>query len=138
MNKNDPKFIRAYDRGMLRSAFKSMFWGALSLRKKNEGLTFKDFAKLVGVSKHEVSRWFSGDPNWTINTIANIADALAVELRIEAVDRKTGRVFSPSGVYSGPQKIDEAVTSGISHEPTIVARKVVGSGELRQVTSSAA
>jgi hypothetical protein len=45
-----------------------------------------------------VSRWFKGDPNWTVNTIANIANALNVDLEIKARDRKTGVIYTPSGV----------------------------------------
>ena len=126
--KNDPKFVRAYERGMLRSAFASVIWGALALRKKTEALTFKEFAKRVGASKHEVSRWFNGDPNWTINTIANIAHALDLELRIEAFDRKTGRAFARTG---GPIQYAQAntaiATSGVVPEPVKVTRNPPGS-----------
>lgn len=122
--KNDPKFLRAYERGMLRSAFASVIWGALAVRRKTEALTYKEFAKRVGASKHEVSRWFNGDPNWTINTIANIAHALDIDLRIEAFDRKTGRAFARS---DGPIQYAPAnsaiATSGVVPEPVKVTRK---------------
>jgi transcriptional regulator with XRE-family HTH domain len=99
--KTDPKFEMAYDRAMLRSAFVSLFWGIISERKKMGGLTFQELAKKIGSTKHEVSRWFNGDPNWTLNTVASIANALDVELKIEAVD-KSHRVFKPSGIQVSP------------------------------------
>jgi transcriptional regulator with XRE-family HTH domain len=99
--KNDPKFTRAYVRGMLRSAFVSLFWAIISERKKRIGLTLQEVAKLVGVNKAELSRWFKGDPNWTINTIASLAHALNVELQIKAVDIKTGEVYTPAGLLMG-------------------------------------
>lgn len=95
--KTDPKFVRSYVRGMLRSAFVSLFWAVITERRK-KGFTFLALAKLLGTNKGEVSRWFNGDPNWTINTIASIADALNVEVRIQAVDRDTGVIFTPIGV----------------------------------------
>jgi transcriptional regulator with XRE-family HTH domain len=94
--KSDPKFVRAYDRGMLRSAFVSLFWAIITERRK-KGFTFQALAKLLGTNKGEVSRWFNGDPNWTINTIANLAIALDVDLQIQAIDRNTGMVFTPAG-----------------------------------------
>lgn len=122
MNKSDPKFVKAYERGMLRSAIRSAFWSALSYRRQAHGLTFKDFAKLVGVSKHEISRWFNGDPNWTINTMAKLASALDMSVRIEVVDKKTGKIFTSSG----EKVVKEAkqITSSCSTATGIVARKV--------------
>src|ERR1700692_4520416 len=112
--KSDPKFVRAYERGMLRSAFKSLFWAIVSERKKRHaGYTLIQLAKGMATSKHEVSRWFNGDPNWTINTIASMANALDIDLRVEAVDRITGEVFTPAGIqvstaYQPPQRVTSA------------------------------
>lgn len=98
MKKTDPKFRRSFERGVLRAAFKSLFWAIITERKKRpEGFKLTELAKAISTSKHEVSRWFNGDPNWTVNTIANVADALDVDVRIEAVDRKSGVVFTPAG-----------------------------------------
>jgi hypothetical protein len=70
--KDDPKFLRAYDRGMLRSAFRSLFWAIISDRKKRGGFTLLQLAKTIGANKAEVTRWFKGDPNWTLNTVAEL------------------------------------------------------------------
>jgi transcriptional regulator with XRE-family HTH domain len=96
--KSDPKFLRAYDREMLRSAFVSLFWAVITERRKKRGYTLVQLAKQLGTNKAEVSRWFRGQPNWTVGTIANIAHALNVDLRIEAVDRASGEVFTPAGI----------------------------------------
>ena len=99
--KSDPKFIHAYERGMLRSAFKSLFWAIITERKKRpEGFTLMKLARDLSTSKHEVSRWFNGDPNWTINTIAKLASALDVDIEIRATDRSTGTIFTPAGVLT--------------------------------------
>jgi transcriptional regulator with XRE-family HTH domain len=83
---------------MLRSAFVSLFWAIITERRKKGVYTLLQLAKKLGTNKAEVSRWFRGEPNWTVGTIANIANALNVELRIEAVDRDSGEVFTPAGI----------------------------------------
>jgi transcriptional regulator with XRE-family HTH domain len=120
---DDPKFERAYYRAMLRSAFLSMFWAVISDRKKS-GLTLISLAKAIGSSKHEVSRWFNGDPNWTINTIAAIAHALKLTLRVQAVDEH-GHVYGSSGPQSVPTKAPIA-TSDVLQKPVNVTRKPAG------------
>jgi DNA-binding phage protein len=108
--RSDPKFVQSYERGMLRSAFKSLFWAIISEKKKREaGFTMMKLARDVSTSKHEVSRWFNGDPNWTINTIANLASALNVDVEIRAIDRRTGAVFLPSGMQATPVRITTSV-----------------------------
>jgi transcriptional regulator with XRE-family HTH domain len=112
--KSDPKFVRAYDRGMLRSAFVSLFWAVITERKK-KGFTFQALAKLLGTNKGEVSRWFNGDPNWTINTIANLASALDVDIKIEAIDRASGAIFTPAGLVRTSSQ-----TSAKSSQATLI------------------
>jgi transcriptional regulator with XRE-family HTH domain len=113
--KTDPKFERAYDRAMLRSAVASLFWGIISERKKQGGFTFQELAKKIGSTKHELSRWFNGDPNWTLNTVASIANALDVELRVEAVDRSK-RVYRPYGIQGAPFSTPSSKTESESAE----------------------
>jgi transcriptional regulator with XRE-family HTH domain len=120
---DDPKFEKAYYRAMLRSAFLSIFWAVISERKK-KGLTLVSLAKAIGSSKHEVSRWFNGDPNWTINTIATIAHALKLRLQIQAID-EYGNVYGSSGLQPAPTKTPIA-TSGVIPKPVNVTRKPAG------------
>jgi transcriptional regulator with XRE-family HTH domain len=98
--KTDPKFRRAFEREVLRGAFVSLFWAIIQERKRTGAFTLKALAKSLGTNKAEVSRWFKGDPNWTVNTIAAIADALSVDIRVEAIDRTTKTVFTPAGVQT--------------------------------------
>jgi transcriptional regulator with XRE-family HTH domain len=98
------KLLWAYDREMLRSAFVSLFWAIITERRKKGTFTLVQLAKQLGANKGEVSRWFKGQPNWTVGTIANIANALNVELRIEAVDRVSGEVFTPAGIQHVQQR----------------------------------
>jgi transcriptional regulator with XRE-family HTH domain len=85
---------RDFDREMLRSMFASMFWAAIEERRRAGKFTLQQLAEKLGVGKSVVSRWFSSQgPNWQIDTISDIAGALDLDLRIEAVDRTTGKIF---------------------------------------------
>lgn len=113
--KRDSAALRAeYDREILRSAFSSMFWAVISDKKKS-GLSLTSLAASLGVHKSAVSRWFSGtSPNWEINTISDIANALDVEIKITAIDRQTGAVFTSSGAAASQASasIQRIETSG--------------------------
>ena len=50
-----------------------------------KGMSQKDFAKLMGRSQAEVSRWLGGTHNFTISTLANISTALGEDI-ISVVD----------------------------------------------------
>lgn len=89
---------RLYDRLMLRSAFQSLFWVILHTRKREQKLTRKGLADKLGVDKSFVTRAFSRPPNWQIDKIADMSEALDVDLVLEARDRKTGAVYTPTGV----------------------------------------
>jgi hypothetical protein len=116
--RDDPKFLRAYDRGMLRSTFHSLFWAIISDRKKRGTYTLLQLAKAIGANKAEVTRWFKGDPNWTLNTVASIASALDVELEVRARDRATGTVFTPAGAVSDVPALAIAIRDQIGPTPT--------------------
>lgn len=47
---------------------------------KDKGLSQKDFAKKMGKSDAEVSRWLSGTHNFTLRTIAKISAALGCNI----------------------------------------------------------
>lgn len=134
MKKTDPKFVRAFDRAMLRSQFVSLFWGIIADRKKGGGFTLQALADALGKNKGEVSRWFSGDPNWTLNTVANLAHALDVEIRVEAVDRATGTIFDATGVtvqaHASGQK--DILTSA---SPPEVPGPPIGASEPERIAS---
>jgi transcriptional regulator with XRE-family HTH domain len=102
MSRSKPKLteeqLKEYDRQMLRASFVSLFWSVISDLKKRRSYKLQDLADELGCDKSTVSRWFSGNnPNWTINTISDLANALNVELKIEAVDRETKTVHTPQG-----------------------------------------
>lgn len=103
------KIAKEYQREMLRSALASLFWSVISKKKKTGG-SMKDVAEKLSINKSVVSRWFSGSsPNWELNTVADISEALDLELRIVAIDRETGHIFGCAGEVTVPRVI---TTSG--------------------------
>src|ERR1700742_1983013 len=97
-NKSADITVSEYDRDVLKSSVVSLFWNILSYRKRESGFTLTDLAAKIGVHKSAPSRWFGNDrPNWEENTMADIANALGVELEVYARDKKTGVRFAPYG-----------------------------------------
>ena len=98
MNRAASRGVRAYDRAMIRAQFASLFWAAIMEKRKHGQYPLSELAEALGRNKGEVCRWFSGNPpNWTVGTIAEVAYALNLEIRIEAVDRATGIDLTASG-----------------------------------------
>ena len=56
---------------------------------EKKGLSQKDFARLLGKTETEVSRWLSGTHNMTMATIAKISEALHTDIIV--VPTKTTR-----------------------------------------------
>ncbi|MDR6904270.1 helix-turn-helix transcriptional regulator [Rhizobium miluonense] len=88
---------REVSQDVARAMFRSLFWNVISFKRKHEGYSLKKLADDLRINKSAVSRWFSNDPNWSINTIADIAFALNVEIKVMAMDKQTGCKFGPSG-----------------------------------------
>lgn len=124
--------LKEYDRLMLRSAFVSLFWAAITERRRAGKFTLQSIADYVGTNKSAVSRWFSNDaPNWTVDTISDVAGALDLELKIEAVDRITGKVFASSG----PSEIT-SVDSTSTELPGNVKRVILSPSWAEAVSTS--
>lgn len=98
MKTNNSDHHRDYKREMLRSSLMSLIMAVLKDRKRRNKYTLTDFASAVGRDKAQVSRWLSGSPNWSLNTISDVASALNLDIEIRAHDRAEGIIYSPTGV----------------------------------------
>jgi hypothetical protein len=105
------RILRDYDRQMLRSAFVTTFWSAIMDRKKKpEGFKLQNLADRLQIGKSGVSRWFSGNaPNWRIDTIADIADALDLDVQVVMRNRIDGKIYN-SHVSVSPVRTISAPT----------------------------
>lgn len=113
--------LRLYDRAMLRSMFSSLMWSAIMGKRKEHKLTLVGLANALSVDKSVISRWFAGRtrPNWQVNTIADLAHVLDLEIEVTARDRSTGIIYTAAG----PAKRQQA-TTGSEHD----------AGQIRQAT----
>jgi hypothetical protein len=126
--KSRDKLLIAYDREMLRSAFVSLFWSIISHKNRRGAFPLKTLADKIGVHKSAPSRWFSGGhPNWTINTISDIANALDLDLEIKARDRKTGETYAPHGL------VDPVRTSTIHFGPRFMQSPLLSNNSPRHI-----
>jgi transcriptional regulator with XRE-family HTH domain len=139
-SKTSSKFALSYERGMLRSVFRSIFWAVIADKKKRGGFTFRSLAKAVGADRGKVSHWFNGDPNWTINTIAALANGLGLDLHITATERATGCVFTAAGIQdSAVQKPKPMPVQGITETTrSIPVRYIRGPSSQPPMTSTSA
>lgn len=86
-----------FRRLMLRSELQSLFWHVLLVRKREMKFTLKALADKLGINRSYVTRSFSSPPNWTVDKLSDMADALQIDLIVEARDRLNGRIYTPSG-----------------------------------------
>jgi transcriptional regulator with XRE-family HTH domain len=117
-----------FARAMLRAAITSLVWVVFSERRKKNGLTFAALAEALQVNKSAISRWFNSSPNWTVNTIADLANALDVDIEIRARDRRSGAIYTPSGtlttthsgavIFKIPVIVRAGFAEGISQVPS--------------------
>lgn len=111
---DDEAVLREFDRDVLRAAFVDLFWTVIEKRKQEGDFKFADLARACGRDKTAVSHWFSDDdpPNWTENTISDIARGLDVQLIIKAKDRKDGAIITPYGVEPEQTPASAGTASG--------------------------
>jgi hypothetical protein len=114
---SDATRLKRFDREMMRAMFVSLFAAVIRNKKRAGKFTMRMLADSLGGAnkKFEVSRWFNGAPNWTLNTVADLANALDLEIAIEARDRSTGIVFTPQGVK-------DVVITGAGSRPIVTQR----------------
>lgn len=54
---------------------------AIASKRIDMGMTQKEFSKYMGVSQGAVSKWESGEANFTLKTLAQIAAKLGIKVR---------------------------------------------------------
>ena len=75
---------RLYDRLMLRSAVQSLF-------------------AFIQLSRKQRPAWRYPAPNWSLDRLADMAEAHGVDLIVEARDRVTDEIYTPSGFKARSQ-----------------------------------
>lgn len=62
---------------------------AIAKKRIDLGMTQKEFAKYMNVSQGMISKWESKDYNFSIKTLAEIAEKLDMELSVNMVPRRS-------------------------------------------------
>ncbi|WP_395628947.1 hypothetical protein [Sphingorhabdus sp.] len=116
--KNDAEMLAEYDRFFYRSSLVSMFWAVIQARKKRKTpFRMRQLSDALNIDKSIVSRWFSNSPNWTANTVADIANALNLELRVSVYDRQDGKIYTAAG----EQEQAQTTTNQVKREAPITS-----------------
>lgn len=88
-NTSNRNKIPAKDIFYFRQRFKNkLFQSALAYfvgMAKEKSLTKKDIAKSLGKDPAQITRWFAGPNNWTLDTISDLLLAMDAELQYEIV-----------------------------------------------------
>lgn len=97
MTGND-KFLREFSQQMLRAMVQSVFVSVFNESKKREKLSQSGLAKRLGINRSVISRNLSSPPNWTVDKISDMAEALNVDIEIIARDRVSGHCHTARGM----------------------------------------
>lgn len=91
----------------------------IEIERINKGMTQMQFAKFMGVSQGMVSKWESGEYNFTIEAIANIFDKLGLDFDftitpdIELISvNKSNETINFNGVIEVDKTFDEILFAG--------------------------
>lgn len=77
------------------SALQSMIAAEITGRRIDMNLTQKDLAHLLNVSQSTLSKWESGETNFTLSTLVSIATKLDIELQSPFVSAPPKAYFAP-------------------------------------------
>lgn len=98
----------------------------IELKRKELGFNQKEFAAFMGVSQGMVSKWESGEYNFTISTLQDICFKLGLEFTPEICDKK----YIPDNDYkfihlsSNKRKFSNKYKKSILNED--LGRKIIG------------
>ena len=76
------------------SVIQSLIASEITIRRIDKHMTQKDFAVMLGVSQSTLSKWESGETNFTLSTLVSIANKLDIEMQSPFVP-------TPPKVYQG-------------------------------------
>lgn len=69
------------DEDVVLGGLQSMIASEITVRRIKRGLSQKECARLLGVSQGLLSKWESGDTNFTLSTLVHIAGKLEIEVQ---------------------------------------------------------
>ncbi len=112
------------------SVLQSMIAAEITGRRIDMNLTQKDLAHLLNVSQSTLSKWESGETNFTLSTLVSIATKLDIELQSPFVSTPPKVYFSPfSNVIainpkSWTTSYSTAISQGTETETTSLVKEM--------------
>ena len=97
--------------------------------RSHEGMTKNDFAKLVGKTPSDITRWISGSHNFTIETLSLIEAKTGMKIIIELTNSQKEK-YLKNEVFSLENKSNDFGIMEISKEHSKRTRSRVGTKEL--------
>lgn len=88
-NKITPRDIFYFRQRQKSKVFHSVLASFVELAK-SKGLTKKELAKRLNKDPAQLTRWFSGPGNWTLDTISDLLLAMGAEMKHEIVPINDG------------------------------------------------
>ena len=86
---NDPKLTRhslSYHQQRQRNRVFEEVVALFAQKAESEGLTKKELAARLGKNPSQITRWFAGPGNWTLDTMSDLLLAMGAEMHFIAVD----------------------------------------------------
>lgn len=98
------------DEELLLSHLQSDIAATIAEKRVSAGLSQKEFADALSVSQGLVSRWESGDCNFTLQTLVRIAQKLSIKMRSPYSPDRLPHYHSIENVISFPNWKETAYT----------------------------
>jgi len=120
--RTDPEYAARFRRLRFRRRVQSVFWTTIQYKKENGGYRLQALADALKVTKSVVSRMFGVNrQNWTLDKLSDLADALGVDLVIEARDRSANVTHTASGtIYNQAHTIAQpGILSPEAPQPSV-------------------
>lgn len=86
--------LRMNDEELVLSVLQGLIAAEITGRRIDKQMTQKDFAALLGVSQSTLSKWESGETNFTLSTLVSIASKLELDMQSPFVPASP-KAYSP-------------------------------------------
>lgn len=99
---------------------------AIEIWRADHSMTQKDFADFMGITQAMVSKWESGEYNFTVKTLSEISTKLGMSLETLFSGNLAPHTYDASEVVSQKTRIEASKSSTTTVSPKFVYRVIQG------------